>query len=95
MMSVGQGERRVPQLWLTYEEIAEAFGCRPEVAEEAVVSGRWTRKRSRDMLVRALLPQDVMQVYVVNAAAKFQGRTTPQKSAAVMADLSPTAPGIG
>lgn len=64
------------QLWLTYEEVADAFDCGVDEARRAIASCGWTRKRSHDGFIRALLPQDVMQAYIRRVAAQMQPQAT-------------------
>ena len=80
------------QLWLTYDENAEPFGCRPDAAEHAVRSHGWTRKRSQDSQIRALLPQGVMQAYVLKVAAALQAQAGDSRHAVPAPVCEPPAP---
>ncbi len=60
----------MPQLWLTYQEMADEFGRDVSAVREAVHVSGWTRKRSRDGLTRVLMPAATMQAYFANAAQR-------------------------
>jgi hypothetical protein len=45
----------MPQIWMTYREIAELIGCRAEDARDHVLQRSLDRKRSRDGFTRAKL----------------------------------------
>ena len=54
----------MPQLWLTYEELADELDCGSDQARATAVHRGWTRKRSRDGLTRVLMPYDLMSAYL-------------------------------
>ena len=58
----------MPQLWLTYEELADQLSCTPEEARSVALDRSWSRKRSRDGHSRVLLPRDLMRAYIAKAA---------------------------
>lgn len=60
----------MPQLWLTYQEMADEFGRDAEAVREAVHLSGWTRKRSRDGLTRVLMPLATMNAYFASAALR-------------------------
>lgn len=80
------------QLWLTYHELAEAFDFGLDVAEHVVRSRGWTRKRSQDSQIRVLLPQDVMQAYVLKVAAGLQAAASINTYAAPASAYQPPSP---
>jgi hypothetical protein len=45
----------MPQIWMTYREIAELLGCDADEARNQVVQRSLDRKRSRDGFTRAKL----------------------------------------
>jgi hypothetical protein len=46
----------MPQLWLTFEEIADLFYCDTAGARSRMIANQWERRRCRDGLTRAQLP---------------------------------------
>ena len=58
----------MPQLWLTYDEMAEELGCQPAEAREAAIARAMTRKHSSDGFTRVLMPPDLMHAYFVARA---------------------------
>ncbi len=60
----------MPQLWLTYQELADELSCTPDEARSVALDQDWTRKRSRDGYSRVLLPRDLMHAYFAGAAKR-------------------------
>lgn len=71
------GVSPVPQLWLTYTELADALDCTPTEARSAVIRKAWTRKHSSDGLTRVLMPPDAMLAYFRGVAGE---RTAPLRA---------------
>ena len=47
------------QVWLSFDEIQQVFGCDTADARKRVVANQWGRRRCTDGLVRAQVPSDV------------------------------------
>lgn len=60
----------MPQLWLTYQEIAEAFGVGVDEARLVSIGRGWKRKRSGDGFSRAQLPDDLALAFFEAAVAR-------------------------
>jgi hypothetical protein len=58
------------QLWLTFEEIQEMFGCDAAGARRRVIANEWERRRGHDGLTRALLPPEVANDYMLGHRSK-------------------------
>ena len=52
------GDEAMPQIWMTYGEIAALLGCSAEAARAKAVARSLDRKRSRDGLTRVKLDSD-------------------------------------
>jgi hypothetical protein len=48
----------MPQIWMTYREIASLLGCEPDEARAQAVHRSLDRKKSRDGLTRVKLDSD-------------------------------------
>ena len=46
----------MPQIWLSYHELAAFLGCAVEDARPAAIDGGWSRRRCHDGLTRVKLP---------------------------------------
>jgi hypothetical protein len=49
----------MPQIWMTYHEIAEMLGCDADMARATTIRRGLDRKRSRDGLTRAKLDREL------------------------------------
>jgi hypothetical protein len=65
------------QLWLTFEEIQEMFGCDAADARRRVIANEWERRRGHDGLTRALLPADVAHDYMLGYRRKQEAPCAP------------------
>ena len=54
----------MPQIWLTYDELADFTQRTPIAAREAAIEWGWTRRRSRDGFSRVKLPPIVATLYM-------------------------------
>jgi hypothetical protein len=52
------GDEAMPQIWMTYGEIAALLGCTAEAARAQVLVRSLDRKKSRDGLTRVKLDSD-------------------------------------
>ncbi|RVU18795.1 hypothetical protein [Methylobacterium oryzihabitans] len=63
----------MPQIWLTYDEMADHFGCSATEARSGAISQGWRRRRCGDGATRVkLLPDmalDYMRAQVVKHSA--------------------------
>jgi hypothetical protein len=55
----------MPQLRLTFEEIADVFCCDTAVARRRVIATQWERRRYNDGLTRAQLPPEVAHEFML------------------------------
>jgi hypothetical protein len=62
----------MPQLWLTFEEIADLFYCDTAGARRRVVANQWERRRYSDGLTRALLPSEVAHEFMLRYSSKHK-----------------------
>ena len=46
------------QVWLSFDEIQQAFGCDAADARRRVIANQWERRRCSDGVVRAEVPPD-------------------------------------
>ena len=54
----------MPQIWMTYEELAEILGCDTETARATTIQRALDRKKSRDGLTRAKLDSELTAKFV-------------------------------
>jgi hypothetical protein len=52
------GDEAMPQIWMTYGELAALLGCSAEAARAKAVARSLDRKKSRDGLTRVKLDSD-------------------------------------
>ncbi|HEY3641095.1 MAG TPA: hypothetical protein VGL31_08370 [Xanthobacteraceae bacterium] len=64
----------MPQLWLTFEEIADLFDCDPAGARRRVIANQWERRRYNDGLTRAQLPDEVAHEFMLRYGNKHESR---------------------
>src|ERR1700731_2659586 len=64
----------MPQLWLTFEEIADLFYCDAAGARRRVIANQWERRRYSDGLTRAQLPPEVAHEFMLRYAQKHESR---------------------
>jgi hypothetical protein len=62
----------MPQLWLTFEEIADLFFCDPASARRRGIANQWERRRYSDGLTRALLPSEVAHEFMLRYSSKHK-----------------------
>jgi hypothetical protein len=54
----------VPQIWLTYDELAALIHCDPARAREAAIAFRLDRRKSRDGQTRAKLTPPLAEAFL-------------------------------
>jgi hypothetical protein len=64
----------MPQLWLTFEEIADLFYCDTADARRRVFANQWERRRYSDGLTRAQLPPEVAHEFMRRYSSKHEAR---------------------
>jgi hypothetical protein len=64
----------MPELWLTFEEIADLFYCDTAGARRRVIANQWERRRYSDGLTRAQLPPEVAHEFMLRYARQHQSR---------------------
>jgi hypothetical protein len=60
----------VPQVWLTYEELAEMFTLDAQTVRSEVIVHGWPRRRCSDALTRVKLPPAAAHEYMVAYAVR-------------------------
>jgi hypothetical protein len=60
----------VPQVWLTYEELAEMFTLDAQTVRSEVIAHGWPRRRCSDALTRVKLPPAAAHEYMVAYAVR-------------------------
>lgn len=61
----------MPQVWLSYEEIADLYRCSPADARRGVIENQWPRRRSGDGLTRVKLPPGSAHQFMLDYATQF------------------------
>ncbi|VIO76573.1 hypothetical protein CI1B_65400 [Bradyrhizobium ivorense] len=59
-----QGVQKVPQIWMTYREIAEMLGCDADAARATTIQRELDRKKSRDGLTRVKLDPELTARFI-------------------------------
>jgi|GEM_PF-1601395 len=54
----------MPQIWMTYHEIADMLGCDVETARAATIQRALDRKKSRDGMTRAKLDLELTASFI-------------------------------
>jgi hypothetical protein len=62
----------MPQIWLTFEEIADLFYCDTAGARRRVIANQWERRRYSDGVTRALLPSEVAHEFMLRYKSKHE-----------------------
>jgi hypothetical protein len=62
----------MPQLWLTFEEIADLFDCDAAGARSRVIANQWERRRCHDGLTRAQLPSEAAHEFMLRYTRKHE-----------------------
>ena len=62
----------MPQIWLTFEEIADLFYCDTAGARRRVIANQWERRRYSDGVSRALLPPEVAHEFMLRHKSKHE-----------------------
>jgi hypothetical protein len=62
----------MPQIWLTFEEIADLFYCDTAGARRRVIANQWERRRYSDGVTRALLPSEVAHEFMLRCKNKHE-----------------------
>jgi len=62
----------MPNVLLTFEEIADLFHCDAVAARSLVIQNQWERRRWADGLPRVQVPPEVAHQFMLNYAARFE-----------------------
>jgi hypothetical protein len=62
----------MPNVLLTFEEIADLFQCDAAAARSLVIENQWERRRWVDGRPRVQVPPEVAHQFMLNYAAKFE-----------------------
>jgi hypothetical protein len=60
----------MPQVWLTFDEIAEMFHCDSAEARSHVIANQWERRRCSDAVTRVELPPEHARQFMLDFAAR-------------------------
>jgi hypothetical protein len=63
-MSLEQGRLEVPQIWMTYDELAVLMKCDPTAARAVAATFPLDRRRSRDGQTRAKLSPSLAEAFM-------------------------------
>jgi hypothetical protein len=78
----------MPQLWLTFEEIADLYYCDTAGARRRVIANQWERRRYSDGLTRAQLPPEAAHEFMLRYRSRHESRgATVDEFDAAMAAL--------
>jgi hypothetical protein len=69
----------MPNVLLTFEEIADLFQCDPAAARSLVIQNQWERRRWADGLPRVQVPPEIAHQFMLNYAAKFEQHLPPPR----------------
>jgi hypothetical protein len=61
----------MPQIWMTYKELADLYGCDTSVAREKVIANDWTRRRSRDGQTRVKLVPAAVDFFLQRVVEQY------------------------
>ena len=76
------------QVWVTFEEIQDLFGCDAASARSQIVLNQWERRRCTDGLIRAQLPAELAHEFMLGYVSKhFSGFESADEFRAAMAAL--------
>jgi hypothetical protein len=62
----------MPQIFLTFDEIADLFHCDAAGARSRVIENQWERRRCVDGLPRVYVPAEVGHAFMLSYALKFE-----------------------
>ncbi|WP_298965346.1 hypothetical protein [uncultured Methylobacterium sp.] len=83
----------MPQIWLTYDEMADHFGCSATEARSGAISQGWRRRRCSDGATRVKLLPDMALEYMRAQVVKHSAGTVRDlKALAASFERSPAAP---
>jgi|SRR5580692_3275124 hypothetical protein len=71
----------MPNVLLTFEEIADLFHCDSAGARSLVIQNQWERRRWADGLPRVQVPREVAHQFMLHYAAKFEHPPTHEPDA--------------
>ena len=77
----------MPQVWLTYEELAEMFALDAQTVRSEVIAHGWPRRRCSDALTRVKLPPAAAHEYMVSYAARIGRLRSADLPASPVLDL--------
>jgi hypothetical protein len=78
----------MPQVWLTFDEIAEYYDCDAAGARGRVIANQWERRRCSDGQFRVQLPPEAGHEFMVSYASQCETRSAgPDQFDAAMAAL--------
>ena len=85
----------MPQIWLTYDELADYSGLAIDEARAQVLAEGWARRRSRDGLVRIKLMPAAGVEYMRSVARAFEtsAETTTNQQVAMLRSMLALADG--
>jgi hypothetical protein len=61
----------MPEVWATFEEIAQLFELDPAGARNHVIASQWERRRFSDGVTRAILPPEAAHMLMIGYVAQL------------------------
>jgi hypothetical protein len=83
----------MPNVLLTFEEVADLFHCDAAAARSLVIENQWERRRWVDGLPRVQVPPEVAHQFMLNYAAKFEQHLPPARECDAATIPGPAASG--
>lgn len=80
------------QIWLTYEEMAEAFGGSARQAREAAIENGWARMKGRDGVAHVRLTPAMARDYLLRQLLLLQRHDREALTDAMVASLRSVLP---
>jgi hypothetical protein len=78
----------MPQVWLTFDEIAEYYDCDSAGARSRAIANQWERRRCSDGQFRVQLPPEAGHAFMLNYASMYEPQSAgPDEFDAAMAAL--------
>ncbi len=66
------------QVWLSFDEIQQAFRCDAADARRRVIANQWERRRCGDGVVRAQVPSEVAhEFFMLSCGSEPESRPAP------------------
>jgi hypothetical protein len=74
----------MPQIWLSYDELAEYLGCTGLAAANFAATAHWSRRRCSDGLTRAKLPPAQAEAFLRHYIFGLKSATQSERLGAML-----------